>query len=108
MKRDPLYQSLTFLNLLFILIAGAVAYFLLPPQIPLFYGNVQITSQLVNRFLFPLPPTIAFLFSILNSFLGKGNDLFLTSIFKMIAVIITIFSALALIKIYWLVGYRHW
>ena len=106
MKRNPFYQSFVGINLVIGLIALAVAYFLLPPEIPLFYGNVQASSQLVNRFFFPLPSLLALFFSLANGLFKKKSDLFLVSIFKMITVIVTIFSTLALIKIYWLVGYH--
>lgn len=104
--KNSIYNLAVIINLLGLGISILVALFLLPPEIPLFYGNLQTTSQISSRFFYPVPMVLSLIFALLNKFLDKQSDLFLTSICKIATLISTIFAIVALTKIYLLVGYR--
>ncbi|OGM78184.1 hypothetical protein A2188_00910 [Candidatus Woesebacteria bacterium RIFOXYA1_FULL_43_9] len=104
--KSSIYNLAVIINILGLVISVITAFFLLPPVIPLFYGNLQTTSQITSRFLYPLPIVLSLGFSLINKLVDKETDLFLTSICKTATLITTIFAIVTLIKIYLLVGYR--
>ena len=110
MKREvaksSIYNLAIVINTLGLVVSIFIALFLLPPQIPLFYGNLQTTSQIVSRLFYPFPVVLSLAFSLLNKTLDKKTDLYLTSICKIATLIATVFAIVALTKIYLLVGYR--
>lgn len=105
-SKNSVYNLAIIVNIFGLIIGILVAFFLLPPQIPLFYGNLQTTAQVTSRFFYPLPMVLSLSFSLVNKIIDRQTDLFLTSICRMATLIITVFAAIAMIKIYLLVGYR--
>lgn len=104
--KSSVYNLAVIINALGLIISIFVALFFLPPQIPLFYGNLQTNAQITSRFFYPLPMVLSLGFSLVNKIIDWQNDLFLTSICRMATLVITIFAIIAMIKIYLLVGYR--
>lgn len=81
------------------------AYKKLPPEVPLFYGNPigakQITDK--NYLLFPLALSLAII--VVNYFFASlTKDTYLRLIFAVLSVLLSLISAIAVIKVILLVG----
>ena len=80
--------------------------FLLPPEIPLFYGAPIGEAQLAKSFLFPVPSIISLLVFSINFIVSKAvvSD-FIKKALNSASIFVFILSAITLIKIFFLVGY---
>lgn len=77
----------------------------LPPVVPLMYGNPYGAEQLASRTLLVLPPIIAIAITVANSVISYFiKDDFLKRVLVGGATICTLFSAITVIKIIFLVG----
>jgi len=107
-------KKLSFKNLYFIAIIINVVAILaiiilksfLPPLVPLFYGEPAGEAQLTNTFGLLIAPAVAFLLTILNlsvSFWVK--DEFLKKILAISTLVISVLTAITMVKIILLVGF---
>lgn len=91
-------------NFLMIILILALQGFL-PPVVPLFYGQPQGEAQLARSIFLILPPAISFLITLANAFLSTLiKNKFLQTILLGLAVVVTVFSSVTVVKIILLVG----
>jgi len=78
---------------------------ILPPQIPLFYGLPESTSQLASNWYLPIPSLLSLLIIGVNILLAKNieND-FVKKILISTSIAATFFSLITTVKIIFLVG----
>ncbi len=77
----------------------------LPPQVPLYYGNVEGAEQLGPVSGLFIPPGFCLVFLLMNSIITKSyKDDFLSSLLVWSSVILTILSTITVLKIMMLVG----
>ncbi|MCA9369443.1 hypothetical protein KC721_04025, partial [Candidatus Woesebacteria bacterium] len=96
--RFPL-ATIQVISVLSIIIA-TLGYFILPPQIPLFYSLAQPTQQLVPKLFIGILPGIAVLFGTLNTILCiemRRYDQLLLKLFAWFAVVISVVILLSLV-----------
>lgn len=103
---DPFYNLIIIVDVLVLVISIPTSLFLLPSEIPLFFGNLQPADRLASHYFYPLAALLALGFSLINRFLDHQSDLFLSTVCKIASLVVTIFATISLIKIYQLVGYR--
>lgn len=107
-EKSPLKSYIYFafginvLTLLSILLAKN----LLPPEVPLFYGNAVGESQLIKSFLLVIAPTVSLLILVLNLLLlNMVDDSFLKKALVVSAFFVSILSCITVLKIIFLVGF---
>lgn len=103
-----IYQKIviacTITNLIVILI-GLLAKFVLPPQIPIFFGFPQTEEQLASSLFIVIPPIISLFFITLNSiFTIKMESSYIKKSLAFASLAVTLLSTIAVIKIIFLVG----
>lgn len=103
-----IYQKIvtacTITNLIVILI-GLLAKFILPPQIPIFFGFPQTEEQLASSLFIVIPPIISLFFITLNSiFAIKMESNYIKKSLAFASFAVTLLSTIAVIKIIFLVG----
>jgi hypothetical protein len=82
-----------------------MAQLILPPEIPLFYGQPQNEEQLANSIFIILPSLTAMFLTVLNAYLSIFADsTYLKKVLAFIAVSISILATVTVIKIILLVG----
>lgn len=90
---------------LFLIIAVLIFRSLLPPVVPLFYGQPSGTEQLARQHFLALPPTIAMVVCIINTLVNYYiKDEFVKKILLGGMIVATLFSLITITKIFFLVG----
>jgi len=112
-KVDPRFEKLPLknliifslaTNLLFLLIAG-LSTFILPPEIPLFYGLPKTSEQLVKSFLITIPSLITFILTIINSVIAINIEgQYLKKALAFVTILLTVLNIVTTYKIIALVG----
>ena len=78
---------------------------LLPPQIPLYYGLPESSSQLVPNWYLPIPSALSLLVIGVNISIAKNaKNVFLKKILIFSSIAVTFFSFITTVKIVFLVG----
>ena len=106
-ERLPLRRFYTFSFFLNIFIIGLafLARFILPPQIPLYYGLPQSSEQIVPASYLFLPSFMSLVFTILNAYVSIFVDnTYLKKVFAFSSILISILTAVTTLKIVFLVG----
>lgn len=113
MKIKSLWNNLPFkgyiyttviINLLILVLIFACIGFL-PPEAPLFYGNVLGESQLTKTIFLAIAPLTSLIILIVNISLSYiTDDLFLKKVLIVSALFISILTAITILKIILLVG----
>jgi len=92
------------LNALFIAF-GLLSTFLLPPEIPLFYGLPKTNEQLATSIFIILPSSISLLMTFINSIISINvESQYLKKTLAFTSIAITILNIIATYKIIFLVG----
>lgn len=106
-ERLPLkrfYVAAFFLSL-GIIIVGLISKFILPPEIPLFYGLPQSSKQLSTSIFLFIPSLISIFFTIINAYISTFIDNnYLKKVFAFSSVLVSVLSAITTLKIVFLVG----
>lgn len=90
---------------LVLIISGLLAKFILPPEIPLFYGLPKNEEQLAPAIFVILPAVIALLTTTINIVVALSIDsLYLKRTMAFTSISVTILSIIATYKIIFLVG----
>lgn len=88
-----------------LIIIGTLSQFILPPQIPLFFGLPQTEQQLASSIYIILPALLSLIITLFNLFLvTKLYDIYLKKMFIFTSLVLTLLSSVAIIKIIFLVG----
>lgn len=88
-----------------IIAIGLLANFILPPQIPLFYGLPSSEQQLTPSLYIILPSIIAFVITLLNAYLSLSVDnIYLRKILAYSTIAVSFLAAITTLKIIFLVG----
>ena len=107
LKKIPFKNTifvLLFVNLLLIIFIVFAQRFL-PPVVPLFYGQPQGREQLAKSIFLVIPPLIAIIIVAINtSIIFFTQNKFLQKVLLCLAIMTTILSTIADIKIIFLVG----
>lgn len=99
-----LFVTSVVINLILI-ISGLLAKFILPPEIPLFYGLPKNEDQLAPAIFVILPAVIAILTTVANIVVSLSIDsLYLKRTMAFTSISVTILSLIATYKIIFLVG----
>lgn len=78
----------------------------LPPLLPLFYQRPVGESQLISTFGLAIAPGISLVITITNTILSfTTKDIFLKKMLAVVALIVSILTAITIIKIVFLVGF---
>lgn len=110
---DPRFERLPFFKLIVIsLITGLViiglgllSKFILPPQIPIFFGFPQTEEQLAPSLSIIIPPIISLIFVLINSIIAINiENGYVKKSLAFGSLVITLLSTIAVIKIIFLVG----
>jgi len=113
MKIDPNFQKLPFKNLftfsfvlnIAVIALGFLAKFILPPEIPLFYGLPQTESQLAPAILIGLPAFVALILTALNALISINlESVYLKRTLAFTSISVSILAFIATYKIVFLVG----
>lgn len=100
----PLFTASVAINLLFIVLS-ILSIFILPPEIPLFYGMPKSNEQVAPSFMIITPSLAAFLFTVVNFVVStKLNQQYLKKTLAFASIAATILSSIATYKIIFLVG----
>lgn len=106
-KKLPLLKLFTFsivLNLFFIAL-GLLSRFILPPEIPLFFGFPQTTEQLAPSLFIIIPSAISLVLVIINFYIALNlESIYLKKTLAFATLATTLLSSIAVIKIILLVG----
>ncbi len=87
------------------IIVGLLFQFVLPPEIPLFYGLPQTEDQLAPKIMIVIPSLIAIFVVIINSVLTTRIDnIFLIKSLWVASISVSLLSVVTIIKIVFLVG----
>ena len=93
-----------FVNLVIIGISF-LSRFILPPQIPLFYGFPQNQQQLSPSYLLFLPALVSLAITVINAYLSIFVDNnYLKKVLAITPLLITLLSSITILKIIFLVG----
>ena len=112
-KIDPRFEKLPLRHLFIIslvincvlILSGLFAKFVLPPEIPLYYGLPKNEDQLANSIYIILPALISILVTIINAVLSViSNSVYLKKTLAFASILVTILSIVATYKIIFLVG----
>lgn len=88
-----------------IALVGLTSTFILPPEIPLFYGMPKNDSQLVPSFMIILPSLITLILTIFNLILAiKLNGQYIKKALAFTSISLTLLNIIATLKIIFLVG----
>lgn len=99
-----LFVSSFFISV-FAIIFGLLSQFILPPEIPLYYGLPQTTEQLAPSIFIILPSLISIAITVLNAvFSIKSHDNYLKRALAFASISIAILSIITTTKIVFLVG----
>jgi hypothetical protein len=100
----PLFSISIVINLLF-LVLSAMSIFILPPEIPLFYGMPKSNAQVAPSFMIIVPSLSSFIFTTINYIAAlKLNQQYLKKTLAFASIAATILSSIATYKIISLVG----
>lgn len=95
----------SFIINIIVIILGLLSIYILPPEIPLFYGLPRTSEQLAPSFLIILPATVSFLLTLFNVFLSINvNELYLKKALSFTSIFISILSLIGTFKIIFLIG----
>lgn len=99
-----LFSFSIFSNLIIIIIS-LILQFILPPEIPLFYGVPQTIEQLAPSILIVVPSVISFLLTLINILISSNlkNDYIIKTL-AITSLSITILAMITTFKIIFLVG----
>jgi hypothetical protein len=103
----PLKQLFTIsVSVSFIFVAlGLLSQFILPPEIPLFYGLPKNSQQLAPSIFVILPSVISMLLTIVNAIISINTDgVYLKKSLAFASIAICLLSIIATYKIVFLVG----
>lgn len=106
-ERLPLFKLIisTVITNLIVILIGLAAKFILPPQIPIFFGFPQTEEQLAPSLLIIIPPIISLFFTIINSVAAINiESSYIKKSFAFASLAVTLLSTIAVIKIIFLVG----
>lgn len=112
-KIDPRFEKLPLRHLFIIsliingvlVLSGLLAKFILPPEIPLYYGLPKNEDQLAKSIYIILPALISILITITNTVLSIiSTSIYLKKTLAFASISITILSIVATYKIIFLVG----
>ena len=113
LKIDPRFEKLPLrylfivsfiINAIFI-IFGLVSTFILPPEIPLFYGLPKNSEQLANSMLIILPSSISIFMTLINALISINlESQYLKKTMAFASIAVTILGTIATYKIIFLVG----
>jgi quinol-cytochrome oxidoreductase complex cytochrome b subunit len=112
-KKEEILPSVPFKNYLsYAIVANIIVIvlvlllrFFLPPQVPLYYGLPESSSQLVPSWYLPIPSLLSLLVIGVNITIAKAlEDEFLKSILIFSSIAVTFFSLITTVKIVFLVG----
>lgn len=93
-----------FLNVSILLIAFLSKY-ILPPEIPLFYGLPQSSQQISSSLLLFIPSSISLAITIINAYLSVFVDnVYLKKVLALSSILVSFLSTLTTLKIIFLVG----
>lgn len=99
------YYIFSFFLSVFVVVIALVAYFILPPEIPLFYGFPQSQQQIIGSKILFLPAFIAATFTTLNAYLSiYVENAYLKKVLAFISLLISLLAAITIFKIVFLVG----
>lgn len=106
-KKVPFGKQIIYclvINLVIILLA-ALSIFLLPPEIPLFYGLPEGSDQLVKSWAITIPNLTSLTIMFMNSiFAMNTKDEYLKKIIVLSGFTATFFAIITVLKIFFLVG----
>lgn len=112
-KMDPRFEKLPlkylfvisfFINLIFILF-GLASTFILPPEIPLFYGLPKNSAQLAKSLYIIIPAAVSMVITIVNAVISINiESQYLKRAMAFASLSVTILSVIATYKIIFLVG----
>lgn len=112
-KMDPRFEKLPlkylfvisfFINLIFILF-GLASTFILPPEIPLFYGLPKNSAQLAKSLYIIIPAAVSMVITIVNAVISINiESQYLKRTMAFASLSVTILSVIATYKIIFLVG----
>lgn len=110
---DPRFEKLPlkylfvisfFINLIFILF-GLASTFILPPEIPLFYGLPKNSAQLAKSLYIIIPAAVSMVITIVNAVISINiESQYLKRTMAFASLSVTILSVIATYKIIFLVG----
>lgn len=87
------------------ILSGLLAKFILPPEIPLFYGLPQTSEQLANSIFIILPTGIALLLTLINAIVSISiNDTYLKKTLAIASISISLLALIGTYKIIVLIG----
>lgn len=107
LEKLPLKKNYIFSILLsiFIVACGLLAQLILPPEIPLFYGQPQNEEQLAKSIFIILPSVVSLFIAILNAYISTLiESTYLKKVLSLISISISILAAVTTFKIIFLVG----
>jgi len=85
--------------------SGLLAKFILPPEIPLFYGLPQTSEQLANSTFIILPACIALLLTLINAIISINiSGIYLKKTLAVASISISLLSLIGTFKIIFLIG----
>lgn len=103
-KINPLFTYSFVVSLVGIAV-GLVAQFILPPEVPLFYGLPQTENQLASPIWIVLPSLIALVITLLNgSSTLKMHDNYLKKVLATTSIFCSLLAVITTLKIIFLVG----
>lgn len=106
MKNKYVYLSFLVNIICIVIIVVFLVTKLLPPEVPLFYGNAAGENQLAKSYFLVLPPVIGALTSAVNMALHYFNsDLFVKKVLVATSLFVSILSMITVFKIILLVGF---
>lgn len=106
-ERLPLkrYYIFAFFFNIFIISIGLLSQFILPPEIPLYYGLPQNDEQLAPAALVILPSLVAMFMTVLNAYFSMfAESTFLKKVLAFTSIAVSLLSAITIVKIIFLVG----
>lgn len=95
-----------FLISLFVALIALISRFILPPEIPLFYGLPQSNQQLSSSVYLFLPSLVSIIFTSINAYTSTFIDInYLKKVFAFSSLIVSILASITTLKIIFLVGH---
>ncbi|MBL7036872.1 hypothetical protein ISR94_03475 [Candidatus Microgenomates bacterium] len=93
-----------FLNII-VLVAALLSKYILPPEIPLFYGLPQSSQQISSSYFLFIPSLVSLALTVVNAYLSIFVDnTYLKKVLAFSTILISILSTLTTLKIIFLVG----
>lgn len=87
------------------ILSGLLSQFILPPEIPLFYGLPQTSEQIAPSILIIIPSTASLLITLVNIlFISKASNIYLKKTLAFTSITISTLATITTLKIIFLVG----